>query len=103
MKELKKLMDGVDPTTRMLKGYKESWIDKLMYKKTKLQKLTERVRQIMDNANFERDQKNLFKKVGETKHVDQMPEMKKFVKFWLDIWEKDDRTAEMPWIESVSK
>ena len=57
----------------------------------------------MDNANFERDQKNLFKKVGETKHVDQMPEMKKFVKFWLDIWEKDDRTAEMPWIESVSK
>ena len=24
-------------------------------------------------------------------------------KFWGDIWEKDDRTPEMPWMESVSK
>ena len=29
--------------------------------------------------------------------------MKKFVKFWEDIWEKDDQTPEMPWMESVSK
>ena len=58
----------------------------------------------MDNVNFERDQKNLFKKVeGGTKHVGKIPEMEKFVKFWADIWEKDDRTPEMPWMESVSR
>ena len=58
----------------------------------------------MDNANFERDQKNFFKKVeGRTEYVGQIPEMEKFVKFWGDIWEKDDRTPEMPWMESVSK
>ena len=60
MKELKKLMGGVDPTTRMLKEYKESWIEKVRYKKIKLQKLVERGRRIMDNANFEKDQKNFF-------------------------------------------
>ena len=51
----------------------------------------------MDNANFERDQKNFFKKVEErTEYVGQILEMEKFVKFWGDIWEKDDRTPEMP-------
>ena len=33
LNELKKLMGGVDPTTGMLKRYKERWIDKLRYKK----------------------------------------------------------------------
>ena len=104
MNELKKLMGGADPPTRMLKEYKESWIDKLRYKKVKLQRFIGRGRQIMDNANYERDKKNFFKKVeGGTKHVGQIPEMAKFVKFWGDIWEKDDRTPEMPWMESVSK
>ena len=47
----------------------------------------------MDNANFEKDQKNFFKKVeGGTKHVGQILEMEKFVKFLGDIWGKDDRT-----------
>ena len=42
MNELKKLIGGVDPTIRMLKKYKERWIDKLRYKKIKLQKLIQR-------------------------------------------------------------
>ena len=71
----------------MLKEYEESWIDKLRYKKIKLQKVIERGRRIMDNANFERDQKNFFKKVGGTKHVGQIPEMEKFVKLWEDMIE----------------
>ena len=51
----------------------------------------------MDNANFERDQKNFFKKVeGGTEHVGQIPEMEKFVKFWGDIRGKNDRTPAMP-------
>ena len=40
--DLKKPIGGVDSTTRMLKEYKESWIDNLRYKKTKLRKLIER-------------------------------------------------------------
>ena len=50
MNELKKLMGGVYPTKRMLKEYKESWIDKLKYKTVTLQRFIERSRQIMDNA-----------------------------------------------------
>ena len=58
----------------------------------------------MGNANFERDHQNFLKKVeGGTEHVGQIPDMEKFVKFWEDIWEKDDRTPEMSWLESVSK
>ena len=60
-------------------------------KKIKLQKLIERNRRIMDNANFERDQKNFFKGVERgTEHVCQIPDMEKFVNFGRDIWEKDD-------------
>ena len=82
---------------RMLKKYKESWTDKLRYKNIKLQKLIETGRRIMDNANFERDQNNFFKKVeGATEHVGQILEMEKFFKFWGDIWEEYDRTTEMP-------
>ena len=39
LNELKKLMGRADPTIWMLKQYKESWTDKLRYKKIKLQKL----------------------------------------------------------------
>ena len=50
----------------------------------------------MNYANYERDQKKFFKKVeGGTEHVGQIPEMKKFVKFWGDIWGKDSRTPEV--------
>ena len=41
--------------------------------------------------------------IKSVEHVGQIHEMEKFVKFWGDIWEKDDRTREMPWTESVSK
>ena len=89
-------MGGVAPTTRMLKKYKESWIDKLRHKKIKLQKIIEIGRQIMDNANFERDQKYVFKKVeGGTKHVGQIPEMEKFVKFFGEKKKKDDTKPKM--------
>ena len=71
---------------------------------TQCQKLIERSRRKMDNVNFERDQKNFFKKVERgTEHVGQIPEMEKFVKFWKGICEKDDRTPEMTWIEIVSR
>ena len=36
LNKLKRLMVGIDPTTWMLKQYKESWTDKRRYKKIKL-------------------------------------------------------------------
>ena len=49
----------------------------------------------MDNANFERDQKNFFKKVEESTEYDgQTPEMDKFIEFWGGIWEKEERTTD---------
>ena len=57
----------------------------------------------MDNSSFERDQEFSKKAERGTEHVGQIPEMEKFVRFWGDIWIKDDRTPEMLWIEKVSK
>ena len=41
LNELKKLMGGVDLTTRTLNEFEESWIDKLRNKKVKLQRFIE--------------------------------------------------------------
>ena len=58
----------------------------------------------MDNSNFEGDQENFFKMIeGGTTHVGQIPEMEKFVRICGDIWDKDDITCEVPWIERVSE
>ena len=59
--------------------------------------MIERGKRTMDNNIFERDQKNFFKRIEDsTEYEGAMPEMDKFVKFWGDIWEKDDRTPNMP-------
>ena len=64
--------------------------------------MTERGKRIMDNAIFERDQKSFFRKIeSSTSHEEQIPEIEKFVEFWGDIWEKEERTPEMPWMEKV--
>ena len=56
----------------------------------------------MDNAMFERDQKSFFRKIeSSTSHEGQIPEIKKFVEFWGGIWEKEERTPEIPWMEKV--
>ena len=56
----------------------------------------------MDNNIFERDQKNFFKEIKDsTEYEGAMPKMNMFVKFWGGIWEKDDRTSNMPWIEKI--
>ena len=62
----------------------------------------------MDNVNFERDPKNLFEKVERrTNHIAHILKIKTFVKnigkFWRNIWEKDYRTLEMPWVGGKSK
>ena len=32
-----------------------------------------------------------------------MPETEKFIKFWVGIWEKNERAPNMPWMEEVKR
>ena len=66
--------------------------------------MIERGKRAMDNANFERDQKNFFKKGEESTELEgQTPEMDKFIEFWGGIWEKEERTLEMPWMDKLHR
>ena len=82
LKQLRTAMNGAEPTTSTLRMYKEIWIDKLRYKTIKLQKMIERGKRVMDNANFERDQKSFFKKAEESTEYERTdPEMDQFIEF----------------------
>ena len=97
-------MNETELTTSVLTKYKEVWIDKLRYKRLKLVKMIESGKRIMDKNIFERDHKNFFKRIEDsTEYEGAMPEMDKFVKFWVGIWEKDDRTPNMPWMEKIQE
>ena len=99
-----KTMNETELTTSVLTKYKEVWIDKLRYKRVKLVKMIESGKRIMDKNIFERDHKNFFKRIEDsTEYEGAMPEMDKFVKFWVGIWEKDDRTPNMPWMEKIQE
>ena len=51
---------------------------------------------------FQKDQKNFFRALEKVeKHEGEMPEMDKFVEFWGDIWEQNEPTPNMPWMEEV--
>ena len=102
LKQLTSSVDCLEPTISTIRTYKEQWIDKLRYKKIKLQKMTERGERIMDNAILERDQKSFFRIMeSSTSHDKHIPEIEKFVESWGGIWEKEERTPEVPWMEKV--
>ena len=64
--------------------------------------MIKRGKRIRDNATFERDQKSFFRKIeSSTSHEGQIPNIEKFVELWGGIWEKEERTPEMPWMEKV--
>ena len=66
--------------------------------------MIERGKRIMDNNIFERDHKNFFNRIEDsTEYEGAMSEMDKFVKFWVGIWEKDDLTPNMPWMEKIQE
>ena len=53
---------------------------------------------------FQRDQKGFFRTLeGEEAHEGEMPEMEKFVELWGGIWEREERTPNMPWIEKIRR
>ena len=39
----------------------------------------------------------------EEAHEGEMPEMEKFIEFWGGIWEREERTANMPWMEEIRR
>ena len=100
--QLKKKINETELTTSVLMKHKEVWIGKLRYRRAKLVKMIERGKRIMDNNIFERDHLNFFERIEySTDYEAAMPEMDKFVKFWVGIWEKDDCTPNMPWMEKI--
>ena len=38
---------------------------------------------------------------AKTVYGGEPPRMEKFVEFWAGIWEKDEKTPEIPWMEKV--
>ena len=53
---------------------------------------------------FKQDQKGFFRTLEEEKaHEGQIPKMEKFVEFWGGIWEREERTPNMPWMEEIRK
>ena len=95
-------MDGNEVTSGNLRAAKEQWPDKLRYKKVKLDKYVEEGNRKKDNIMFQKDQKSFFRMLEKVeKHEGEMPEMEKFVEFWGGIWEQNEPTPNMPWMEEV--
>ena len=68
----------------------------------KLEKMIERGNRTKDNDNFEKDQKAFFKTLeAKTVYEGEPPRMEKVVEFWAGIWEKEEKTPKMPWMEKV--
>ena len=77
-------MDGKEVTSGNLRAAKEQWLDKLRYKEVKLDKYVEKGNRKKDNIMFQKDKKNFFRTLEKVeKHKGEMPEMKKFVEFWV--------------------
>ena len=96
-------MNGQEVTPKNLRVVKEQWLDKLCYKKVKLEKWVEKRNRKKDNILFQKDQKNFFRALEKfEKHQGEMPDMEKFVEFWGDIWEQNEPTPNMPWMEEVN-
>ena len=57
-----------------------------------------------DNVMFQRDQKGFFRTLeGVEAHEGEMPEMKKLVEFWEVMWEREEGTPNMPWMEEIRR
>ena len=102
IKLLKEKLEGKETTSANLIAAKEQWLDKLRYKKVKLEKNHEKGKRKKDNIMFQKDQKNFFRTLEkEDKHEGEMPNIEKFVEFWGGIWEHDEPTPNLPWMEEV--
>ena len=89
IKKSRALIDN-DITNFNLRNAREQWLDKLRHKKINLAKCEEKRRRKQDNFMFQQDQKGFFRTLeGEEAHDGEMTEMKKFIKSWGGIWERE--------------
>ena len=103
IKELK-ASTGKETTSYNLRNTREQWLDTLRYKNIKLAKCEEKRWRKQDNVMFQRDQRGFFRTLeGNVVHEGEMPEMEKFVQFWGGIWEREEITPNMPWMEVVRR
>ena len=101
LKELKEKMHK-EATTCNLRIVKEQWVDKLRYKKVKLEKYMEKRKRKLDNFMFQKDQRAFFRKLEEkSNQKGQMLAMDKFIELWGGIWKRRGNTPHMPWMEDV--
>ena len=93
-----------DATNYNMGNAREQWLHKLRYKKIKLAKSEEKRRRKQDNIMFQRDQKGFFRTLEEEEaNEEEMTEMEKFVEFWGGIWEREENTPNMPWMEEIMR
>ena len=53
---------------------------------------------------FEKDQRNFYNKIEKNeKFQGEQPEMGKFTEFWGGIWEKEEVTPMLPWMDNVKE
>ena len=103
IKELRVLIEK-DTINYNLRNAREQWLDKLRYKKIKSAKCEEKQRRKQDNIMFQQDQKGFFRMLKvEEAHEGEMPEMEKFIEFWGGIWEREERTPNMAWMEEIRR
>ena len=51
---------------------------------------------------FEKDQRNFYNKIEKNeKFQGEQPEMEKVIEFWGGIWEKEEVTPMLPWMDNV--
>ena len=66
--------------------------------------MTERGKRIKNNAMFEKDQRNFYNKIEKNEKCQgEQPEMEKFTEFWGRIWEKEEVTPMLPWMDNVKE
>ena len=66
--------------------------------------MRERGKRIKDNTTFEKYPKNFYNKIEKNeKFQGEQPEMEKFAEFWGGIWEKEDVTPMLPWMNNVNE
>lgn len=99
-KNLKKLKTQMEKTKLLLQNmkYKEEWIDQLQHKKVKLEKTIERDKRII----FMRPEKYYRKNLQKKQMIMQM-NYHRWITFlsFSGIWEKEQQTTEMSWMEKV--
>ena len=102
MKELGTKINGKEATSENIRIVKEQQLNKLHYKKVKLEKYIEKRNRKKHNIMLQRDQKYFFRTPEAVeKREGEMPKMQRFVEFWGGIWEQNEPMPNVLFMEEV--